>query len=103
MHLDSIRRTYRDQLKGKHRARGLLDELFINPYITVARTAARLAVTKPTAQKSIDTLRDIGLLEEMTGRTWGRIFVAKPILKAIENPPTENEPSASWGRRDDTQ
>ncbi|HEX8911331.1 MAG TPA: hypothetical protein VF796_03150, partial [Humisphaera sp.] len=86
-HLDALRRDYRDRLKGKHRARGLLDELFSNPYITVARAATRLAVSKPTAQKSIDTLREIGVLEEVTGRSWGRVFVAKPILRAMETPP----------------
>jgi Fic family protein len=84
--LDSMRRGYRQQLTGKHRARDLLDELFSNPYITVSRAAKRLKVTAPTAQKSIDQLQAIGLLEEMTGKTWGRIYVARPILRAIEKP-----------------
>ena len=86
-HLDKIRREYREQLKGKHRARSLLDELFANPYVTASRVARRLSVTIPTAQKSIDLLQQLGILEEMTGRSWGRIYVARPILRAIQSPP----------------
>jgi Fic family protein len=88
-HLDQMRREYRDRLKGKHRARDLLEDLFANPYITAARAAERLKVTKPTAQKSIDLLCDLGLLEEITGQAWGRIYVAKSILKAMEAPPPD--------------
>lgn len=86
-HLDAIRKGYRDQLKGQHRARSLLDELFSNPYVTASRAAQRLDVSTPTAQKSIDQLKRLDILEEMTGKTWGRIYVARPILKAMEGPP----------------
>jgi Fic family protein len=92
-HLDQMRHAHRDRLKGKHRARELLEDLFANPYITVARAAQRLKVTRPTAQRSIDLLRDLGLLEEMTGQAWGRIYVAKAILKAMEAPPPDETPS----------
>jgi len=90
-HLDAMRLRYRDQLKGQHRARSLLDELFNNPYITAAGASKRLGVTTPTAQKSIALLQQLGILEEKTGKTWGRVYVARPILKAIETPPPEDE------------
>ena len=90
-HLDAIRRQYRDMLKGQHRARALLDELFANPYVTASRAANRLNVTTPTAQKSIELLRRLNILEEATGKAWGRIYVARPILRAIETPPPEEE------------
>jgi hypothetical protein len=41
------------------------------------------------AQKSIDLLCDLGVLEEITGQSWGRVYIAKAILKAIETPPSE--------------
>lgn len=91
--LDDVRRKMRNQLKGKHRARELLDDLFANPYITAARAAQRLNVTRPTAQKSIDLLRSFGLLHEMTGQAWGRVYVAQAILKAMETPPPEEDAS----------
>jgi len=28
-----------------------------------------------------------GLLKEVSGRAWGRLYLAEPILKAIEGPP----------------
>jgi Fic family protein len=91
-HLETMRQQYRDQLNGKARARELLDALLANPYTTVVRAAALLHISKPTAQKIIDQLRQVGILEETTGKSWGRVYVAKPILKAIENPPeAENE------------
>jgi len=65
------------------RAMSLLDELFINPYTTVARAAAHLGVALPTAQKTIRQLVDIGLLQESTGREWGRTWLARPILDAV--------------------
>lgn len=94
-HLDELRRQYRDRLQGQHRARALLDELFGNPYVTAARAARRLNVTAPTAQKSIDQLHHLGILEEMTGKAWGRIYVARPILQAIQSPPPVETPPNS--------
>ena len=64
----------------------LLDELFINPYTTVARAAKGLGVTSPTAYKTIGLLEKAGMLKEVTGREWGRIWVAKPILNVIDEP-----------------
>jgi Fic family protein len=93
-HLDEIRHRYRDQLKGQHRARALLEELFVNPYVTASRAARRLNVTTPTAQKSIAVLQKLGILEEKTGKAWGRIYVATPILKAMESPPADDNSQA---------
>jgi Fic family protein len=84
--LMDLRETYRARLRGRARALALLDELFLNPYVTVARAAERLGVSKPTATQAIDVLRQNGMLEEVTGRAWRRVFVALPILEAIEHP-----------------
>lgn len=81
-----LREKYRDTLKKQHRALTLLDELFINPYTTAARAAERLSVTAPTARKTIALLEKSYLLEEMTGREWGKVWVARAILKAVEMP-----------------
>jgi hypothetical protein len=50
-----------------------------------------LDVSTPTAQKSINQLRRLGIVEEMTGKTWRRIYVARSILKAIATPPAEEQ------------
>ncbi|HYE16974.1 MAG TPA: Fic family protein [Tepidisphaeraceae bacterium] len=87
--LDALRRGYREALRGDHRARELIDELFVNPFITVAKAADRLKVSKPTSQRTIDILQKSGILGETTGRPWGRIYVARAILDAIESPPDD--------------
>jgi len=45
----------------------LLDELFINPYVTASRAAERLGVSNPTAARSIDVLVKAGMLKETKG------------------------------------
>jgi len=62
----------------------LLDRLFENPYVTVARAAKLLKTSNPTARAAVKKLVDAGMLKETTGRSWGKVFLAKPILRAIE-------------------
>ncbi len=80
-----LRDRSRERLKKQHRALTLLDELFINPYTTVSRAAEQLGVTPPTASKTIGVLAKSGMLKEVTGREWGRVWVAGPILKAVQS------------------
>lgn len=83
----ALRDKYRATMKRELRALALLDELFVNPYTTVAQAAKRLSVTQPTASKAIAQLEKAGMLEEATGREWGRVWLARPILKAVEDRP----------------
>ena len=84
--LDRMRRKYLEQLKGSHRARALLEELFGNPFITVTKAAHILNVTAPTAKKYVDDLLKLNILEETTGKKWGRVYVARNIRQAMETP-----------------
>ncbi len=79
--------TLRRRLHQKPKAAALLDELFANPYISVARAARLLQVSNPTARQAITWLQKEGLLEEVTGRAWGRLYLARPILAVIEDRP----------------
>jgi Fic family protein len=86
---DSLLRLWEDcrkKLGTNHRAIVLLHELFVNPYVNVARAAQRLNVTSPTAAKTIQALEKAGTLQEMTGRGWGRYWVARQILQAVNDP-----------------
>lgn len=80
-----LRDSYRDKFAKQHAALALLDTLFINPYTNAARAAEQLGVTAPTATKTIRQLERAGMLTEVTGRDWGRVWVAKPILRAVES------------------
>ena len=83
--LMDLRESYRQRLSRKPNALRLLDELFVNPYLTAARAAQVLNVSNPTARQAIALLQGEGLLAEMTGRSWRRIYLARPILEAIED------------------
>jgi Fic family protein len=83
--LTDLHDRLRRDLRQRPNAMALLDELFVNPYVTVSRAARLLNVSYPTARKAVARLQEDGLLEEVTGRSWGRLYLARPILEAIEN------------------
>ena len=80
-----LHESLRRRLRKKPNAAALLDELFANPFITVSRAARLLNVSYPTARQAVAFLQGEGLLEEITGRAWGRLYLARPILDTIEN------------------
>lgn len=81
--LMDIREQYRQRLRGKGKALILLDELFVNPYVTVPRAMSILKVSQPTAQSAISQLQSLGLLEEITGRAWRRMYLAMPVWRIV--------------------
>ena len=82
--LMELREKLRKRLQAKPRVLSLVDALFANPYMSVGRAEKILNVTNPTARQAVRTLLEHGLLEEITGRAWGRLYLARPILRAIE-------------------
>ena len=82
--LMDLREKFRARLRDKAKALALLDELFLNPYMSVARAEQVLKVSNPTARQVVMLLNRLGMLEEITGRTWGRLYLAKPIMETIE-------------------
>jgi len=82
--LMDVREAFRQRLGRKPNALKLLDELFVNPYVTAARAARVLGVSGPTARHAIALLQEEGVLGEMTGRSWGRVYLARPILQILE-------------------
>lgn len=72
-------------LRQKPHAVTLMEALFANPFVTVSRAAQLLNVSYPTARQVVAYLQTEGLLEEITGRAWRRLYVARPILEAFEN------------------
>ncbi len=82
--LMDLRERYRRRLEDNAKAMALLDRLFENPYVTVARAAKLLKTSNPTARAAVKKLVDAGMLKETTGRSWGKVFLARPILRAIE-------------------
>jgi Fic family protein len=84
--LHRLREQYRSQLRDKPNALGLIDELFVNPYMTIGRGAKVLNKTHPTAKAAISVLEERKILKELSGRQWGRFYVCAPVLNALEKP-----------------
>ena len=84
--LMDLREKFRKRLGEKPKALVLLDELFVNPYVTVARAAEVLKVSNPTARQAVALLEQHGMLKEISGRKWGQLYLATPVIKAIEKP-----------------
>ncbi|WP_395092735.1 Fic family protein [Armatimonas sp.] len=82
--LFALREELREKLRSKPRAVALLDALFDNPYVTALRVQELLEVSDPTARQVITYLEREGVLVEKTGRSWGKVYVATPILAALE-------------------
>ena len=82
--LMDLRETFRRRLSRKPSALKLLDELFLNPYLTVERAARILKSSQPTARQAVASLQQEGLLSEVSGRKWRRIYLARPILESVE-------------------
>lgn len=76
----------RGRLAAQPRALPLVDVLFENPYLDASRIKTLLGVSDPTARRMIGILESAGLIEETTGRAWGRQYLAREVLAAIEDP-----------------
>lgn len=82
--LMALRERFRKKVMRFPRAMKLLDALMVNPFITVSRAQKLLGVSNPTAREAVNRLQAAGLLEETTGRSWGKLYLAKPILRVID-------------------
>jgi Fic family protein len=82
--LMDLRERWRGRLADNPKAAQLIDALFVNPYMSVARAQRILKVSNPTARQTVAKLEKLGMLTEITGREWGRLYLARPILRVIE-------------------
>ena len=63
----------------------LLDELFERPFMTAPRAAELLDITTSGARGILDRLDALGIVELYPDR-WPRLYVARELLNAIEEP-----------------
>jgi Fic family protein len=86
-----LRERWRTSLADQSKAAQLIDALLVNPYMSVTRAQRLLKVSNPTARQVVSRLEKLGLLDEITGRDWGRIYLAKPVLRIIEKADTKRQ------------
>jgi Fic family protein len=68
-----------------------------NPIVSIPATAQKIGISAPTVAKSLEHMRQLGILREVTGRERHRLFVYEQYL-AILNEGTE--PLARISRRE---
>ena len=59
-----------------------------NPIVSIPAAARKIGISAPTVAKSLDHMRRLGIVREITGRERHRLFVYEPYL-AIPNEGTE--------------
>jgi Fic family protein len=74
------RELIRDRATARTNAEHLLDHLFEQPILSVRQASEFLGVTFPTANSLITQLTELGLLEEITGGVWRRLFAYRQYL-----------------------
>ncbi len=87
--------TYRGllhQAKTSVLAMRLLEQLFIYPRITISLASEIMGITKEAARKHVDRFVEKGILEEVTGGTTNRVFMARSILNTVRVTPTKRSP-----------
>jgi len=87
----ALQARYRETLqrtRASANALRLLDSLFVNPIVTTSRAAEVLDVTAPTARAAIRLLEENGVLHEVSGRRWGRVYAADELLRLVRTDET---------------
>ena len=79
-----LREKFRDRVADRPKALSLVDQLFTNPYLTVARAEEVLRISNPTARSLIDLLLERKLIEQVGKRRWAKLYLARTVLEAIE-------------------
>jgi len=67
------------------KAQPLVDALITNPYLTVKRASEVLQVSLNTARNYVQKLERDGILVEITGQAWGRMYGATAVLEILNS------------------
>lgn len=81
-----LREEYRLRLievRARPAAIELLDSLFVNPYVTTREASSLLGVSAPTARAAVGELARLGILTEVSGRRWGKVYLAQELLSVL--------------------
>lgn len=64
----------------------LIDQLAMNPFMTVKQTSETMKVSYTTIQRAIQKLEDLLIVREISGGKRNRVYCAEAILKILEEP-----------------
>lgn len=72
----------------------IAEDLISSPYVTPASASADYDVTWEAANNAIGRLVDLGVLQEVTGRSYGRVFASERILALLQASASEAQGAA---------
>ncbi len=81
--LSKDRTTLSESYSATVAAIRLLDQLPEHPIVTTPRVKTMLKVSKPTAVKTIEVLRNLGILHEITGLRRDRVYAYRAYLDVL--------------------
>ena len=55
------------------------------PFVSIPAAARQLGISRPTVTRSVEHLESLGILEEGTGRRWGRTYAYREYLRILES------------------
>jgi Fic family protein len=87
--LQDLREQYRARLQAVRAPARLLqalDLLFDQPVLSVRQVETTLKLNYTTAQRYVQQLVEVGLLQEVTGQARNRVYRAEAVLRAIDEP-----------------
>jgi len=87
--LMDLHENYRQRLLVKRVPKGtygIVDSLFVNPYVTIKGASQEWGVSYKTARSAIEKLAELDILEEVTGRKRDRVYCARELLRILAGP-----------------
>lgn len=95
-------RSDRERVLGAARGKAMLrvyDQLQQRVIVSVRRTAEQLSISIPTATSALKGLEEMGIVREITGRTYGRLFAYDKQLEILNRTDDLSASSAEAPRR----
>lgn len=84
--LNDLRDAWRERFVGQASVIKLVDALFVNPLMNAKRAALVTSRSDPSARQAIAALEAAGILREITGRNWGKVYSAHEVLALLLKP-----------------
>jgi len=85
--VQKLREEYRQKTQDSFNTTAvtkLIDNLFMNPFITITKAEEILKVTYPTAKRLVENVVKLGILKSSNEVQRNKIFVAHEILSILE-------------------
>lgn len=86
--LQHLRSTYHERLRDERAAERLMqatDVLFERPILSIRQLELAMKIPYRSAQRYVEKLEQLGILQEVTGRARNRLYLADEVLSALDS------------------